>query len=184
MQRLRNIYNQLSATLATLSQREQRLVLFAGTAICVFIVFLISLGFSRRDDAIRSRSHVKSAQLTEMMTLVSTYRTRRAKSAELERRLQASNVRLLTFLDGKARKAGIDLQTQSPRPDIQLEGSQITESSVEITLTEVKLNRLVDFLNAVEAAPEMVTVKYIRIEPRPGSAALTAWLTIAAYHLN
>jgi general secretion pathway protein M len=53
-----------------------------------------------------------------------------------------------------------------------------------VTLTDVKLNRLVDFLQAVEAGPGIVKVKYLRLEPRPAQETVTAWLTVATYKLK
>jgi general secretion pathway protein M len=61
---------------------------------------------------------------------------------------------------------------------------KIVESSVELTLTDVTLGKLVDFLQSVERGPGVVKVKYLRIEPRPSDQLLTAWTTIATYKLN
>ena len=71
----------------------------------------------------------------------------------------------------------------SAKADVTLEGDKIVESAVELSLTDVKLNRLLDFLTAVESAPGgLVKVKYLRMEPRPAQETLSAWLTIATYH--
>ena len=51
-------------------------------------------------------------------------------------------------------------------------------------MPDVKLNRLLEFLQAVEGAPGVVKVKYMRLEPRVASESITAWLQIATYHLK
>ena len=83
-----------------------------------------------------------------------------------------------------AKKKGVELPTINPKADVALEGTKIVESSVEVTLTDVKLNRLLEFLQAVEGGPGVVKVKYMRLEPRVSNESITAWLQIATYHLK
>ena len=55
---------------------------------------------------------------------------------------------------------------------------------MELTLTDVQLTKLVDFLCSVEQGPGVVRVKFLRIEPRTKDGMLTAWTTVAAYRLK
>lgn len=183
----------LQATIQTsfgaLSSREKRMVGGAGLAIAVFVVFMVSFSFSNKADAIRRRTAEKLLKLDEVQTLAAGYRDAKARQDALEGQLRASNVRLVSYLEEKAKPAGIELPSINPKADVPLEGSKIVESAVEVTLTDVKLNRLVDFLQAIEAGPGIVKVKYLRLEPRPNSAipengTVTAWLTVATYKLK
>jgi len=60
----------------------------------------------------------------------------------------------------------------------------IVESTVELTLTDVPLSKLVAFLALVERGPGVVRVKSLRIEPRLKENVLTAWATVATYKLK
>ena len=120
---------------------------------CFFAVFLVTVVFSNKADAIRKRTAGKIAKLEEVQALASGYREARAAQDAIERQLQASNLRLMSYVEEKGQKAGLEIPTINPKSDITLEGTKIVESAVEVTLTDVKLNRLLDFLASLEAGP-------------------------------
>lgn len=181
---MNQLLTSLQASFATLSSRERRMVLIAGAAVALFVVFLITFNFSNSADAIRRRTQNKIARLEEVQDLAATYRDAKGVQSAMEQRLAASNVRLISYLEDKATKAGLNIPSINPKADSLLDGDKIVESAAEFTLTEVQLNRLVDFLAAVEAGPGVVKVKYLRIEPRVKDETLTAWVTVATYHLK
>ena len=179
---MRELIAKLQATFATLSQRERRMVAGGGAAFGIFILFLITFSFSSHADAIRERTMTKIRKLDDVQTLAAGFRDTESKRLAVETQLKSSNIRLLTYLEEKAQRAGIELPSINPKADVTLEGEKIVESAVELSLTDVKLNRLLDFLTAVESAPGgLVKVKYLRLEPRVANETLTAWLTIATY---
>lgn len=173
---------QLTAAFNTLSQRERRLVALCGTAVAAFVIFLVMWSFSSKADDIKRRTATKARLLEQVQTLASTYREGKAVQEAMERQLAASNVRLVSFIEERGSQAGLDIPSINPKADVTLDGDKIVESSAELTLTDVPLNRLVDFLHAVEAGPGIVKVKYLRIEPRPANETLTAWVTVATWH--
>lgn len=174
----------LQNTFATLSVRERRLVAIAGVAVTAFIVFIVMLSFSNKADAIRARTVTKLHKLDEVQQLAAGYREARATQDATERQLASSNVRLISYLEERATQRGLELPTINPRADVTIEGTKIVESGVELTLTDVKLNRLIDFMQAIEAGPGIVKLKYLRLEPRVQNESVTAWLTVATYHLK
>jgi general secretion pathway protein M len=179
---LQGLKASLSTSFSTLTQRERRLVVAAGVAVSVFVIFMVLFSFSSKADGIRRRTQEKLLKLEEVQALAGGYRDRAAAQEALERQLQASNVRLISYLEEKSKKAGLELPSFNPKPEVPLEGSRILENAVELTLTDVKLNRLVDFLTAVEAGPGLVKVKHLRLEPRIQNETVTAWLTVVTYH--
>lgn len=150
----------------------------------IFIVFLVTFRFSASATAIRARTAQKIEKLSRVQDLAASYNQSKAQREMAERQLAASNIRLSSFLEDVAKQKGVELPTINPKADVPLEGTKIVESSVEVTLTDVKLNRLLEFLQAVESAPGVVKVKYMRLEPRVSSESITAWLQIATYHLK
>jgi general secretion pathway protein M len=184
MSALTDLQAQLQSQLAALSAREKRMLGGASAAVGIFIVFTVFFSFNNTANQIRDRTSKKIVQLEEVQTLASGYREAKAKQDMLENQLRVSNVRLVSYLEDKAKPAGIELPSINPKADIPLEGSKIIESSVEVTLTDVKINRLIDFMTSVEAGPGIVKIKYMRLEPRPAQETVTAWLTIATYKLK
>jgi general secretion pathway protein M len=184
MATLTTLRGQLASSFSTLSLRERRLVVVAVAALLGFALFMLLFSFSSKADAIRRRTQEKIVKLEEVQALAAGYRDQKNAQEALERQLQASNVRLISYLEEKSKKAGLELPSFNPRADVALENSHIQESAVELTLTDVKLNRLVDFLTALEAGPGLVKVKYLRLEPRTQNESVTAWLTVSTYHLK
>ena len=180
----RQLLNNLQNSFATLGARERKAVMFGGVAVAAFIVFLVTWNFSSSADAIRKRTQGKLARLEEVQELAATYRDAKGVQDAMEQRLASSNVRLISYLEEKGNKAGLSIPSINPKADVTLEGDKIIESAAEFTLSDVPLNRLVDFLAAVEAGPGVVKVKYLRIEPRLKDETLTAWVTVATYHVK
>jgi general secretion pathway protein M len=184
MSAITDLQNTIQTSFAALSAREKRMVGGAALAVSFFAVFMVIFSFGSKADSIRRRTAEKIIKLEEVQTLAGGYRDAKAKQDALEAQLRASNVRLVSYLEEKAKPAGIELPSINPKADMPLEGSKIVESAVEVTLSDVKLNRLVDFLQAVEAGPGIVKVKNLRLEPRPAQETVTAWVTIATYRLK
>jgi general secretion pathway protein M len=184
MNQLKELLTRAQAWFGTLTQRERRLVALAGAGVVAFALFLVIFTFSSTATTIRNRTANKVRQLDEVQTLAAGFRESEAKRAALEAQLRASNVRLPSYLEEKGNKAGLDIPSINPRPDVTLGGEKIIEQSVEVTLNDIKINRLVDFLTYVEQGPGMVKVKYLRVEPRPANETLTAWVTVATYRLK
>ena len=120
----------------------------------------------------------------EYMNRAIRYRDAKGLQEAMEGRLAASNVRLISYLEEKGNKAGLSIPSINPKADVVLDGEKIVESAAEFTLTDIPLNRLVDFLAAVEAGPGVVKVKYLRMEPHLKDETLTAWVVVATYHLK
>ncbi len=174
----------LTAAFSTLSQRERRMVTAAGFAVMAFALFMVVFTFSNKANTIRSRTTAKVKALEELQDLAGTFREAKAAQEVMERQLQGNNVRLLTYLEDKGTRAGLEIPSINPKADVTLDGDKIVESSAEFTLTDVKLNRLVDFLTLVEQGPGVVKVKYLRVEPKVATETLTAWVTVATYRLK
>jgi len=181
---LRQLLNSLQNSLATLSSRERKLVMVGGVAVGLFAVFLVTWSFSNGAEAIRKRTQNKLVRLEQVQELAATYRDAKGVQDAMEQRLAASNVRLISYLEEKGNKSGLSIPSINPKAELTLEGDKIVESAAEFTLTDVQLNRLVEFLAAVEAGPGVVKVKYLRLEPHLKEETLTAWVVVATYHLK
>jgi general secretion pathway protein M len=184
MSAISDLQSNLSNSFSALSLREKKMLSFAGLAVLVFVVFMILFSSGKRATAIRNNTRTKIGSLEEVQALASGYGEAKSKQSQLEMQLQSSNVRLISFLEEKAAKAKIELPSINPKADVPLDNSKIVESSVELTLTDVKLNRLLEFVQSIEAGPGIVKVKYLRLEPRVAQETITAWLTISTYKMK
>jgi general secretion pathway protein M len=181
---MKQLLNDLRLRFEQLSGRERRLVMAAGSAVLLFILFLTVMTFSNSANGYRRRTQDKLAKLQEVQQLAASFSQATAARNAVEAQLTNSDVRLLTYISDKASAAGLDAPNMTPKGEVGIGDGKIVESSIELTFTDVDLRKLTDFLRTVESGPGIIKVKYLRLEPRPASDTLTAWATVATYRLK
>ena len=185
MEKLRGLLNDAKAWFERLSNRERQMVLGTGGAVMAFVLFVIIFSFASSADGYRKRTEQKLAKLREVQALAASYREATQERQGVEQQLTGSDVRLMSYIEEKATQAGLTVPNMTPKNDVGIgDDGQIVESSVELTLTDVDLRKLHDFLSAVERGPGVVKVKSLRLEPRDASETLTAWTTVATYKMK
>jgi general secretion pathway protein M len=184
MDRLRQRWADFQTWLRGLSRREKVLLGSATAAVVAFVLFIILLSLASAADDTRRRTANKLSQLATAQALSQSYAdAERARKAD-EAQLATSGVSLITYLEEKGVQSGLEIPALTPKADAPIGDGRIIESTVELTLTDVPLSKLVSFLSAVERGPGMVRVKSLRIEPRTKDNVLTAWATVATYKLK
>lgn len=184
MERLTALLADLQSWIQRLTPRERRLVAGAVSAGCVFVLFLILIAFSASAAGYRRRTNQKMAKLKDVQTLAASYRESEQSRQAMERQLTGNKLSLMSYLEEKGSSSGLSIPTMNQKPEVLIADGKIVENAVELTLTDISINRLVDFLSSVERGPGLVKVKYLRIEPRASNQTLTAWATIATYRLK
>ena len=183
MNRFREALASAEQYLTRLSARERLLV---GVAAATFVAATIGIGSLGVSRAIRRREgsiEAKTKALAEISNLASTYRERDLRRRQLEERLKTP-VKLFTFIDDISKQQGVEIGDMQDRGSTT--GSdKISESIVEFDLNKLTLDKLTNFLNAIEHGPHLVKVKKVRIRTRlddPNS--VDASLTVATYSMG
>jgi len=184
MNPFRQLLNDLRVRFEQLSGREKRLVMAAGGAVLVFILFITVISFSNSANTHRRRTQEKLTKLQQVQQLAASYNQATAARNAIEQQLTNSDVRLLSYVSDKATAAGLDAPNMTPKGEVGIGDGKIMESTMELYFTDVDLRKLTDFLRSVESGPGIVKVKHLRIEPRPATQTLTAWATVATYKLK
>ena len=184
MDKLRTLIADFVAWFLSRSERERKLLVVCASAVLLFVLFLTFFSFANTASSTRRRTEYKETQLRQVEDLAASYNQAQSKREMAEQQLSRNNVQLISYLEEKGTAAGLDIPTINPKGDVPIGDGSIIESSVELTLTDVQLGKLVDFLSSVERGPGIVKVKYLRLEPRPADQVLTAWATIATYKLK
>jgi len=183
MNQLRLLWGNAQNWFANLSTRERRMVLAAGGAVLVFAIFFTLNSLSNVGHSTERRIQDKIGKLEEVEELAASFRESETKRQALERQLSNNGIKLISFIQEKGTAAGLDIQTMNPKNDAPLGESNIIESAVELTLTDVNIRKLTDFLTNVELGGA-VKVKTLRMEPHPKTESLTAWVTIVTYRMK
>jgi len=184
MDRLRQLWADAQTWLSGLSRREKVLLGSASATVVAFVLFVTLFALANAADDTRRRTATKLTQLAAAQALSQSYaEAERARKVD-EAQLSTTGVSLITYLEERGAQAGLDIPALTPKADAPVGDGRIIESTVELTLTDVPLSKLVAFLSAVEHGPGMVRVKSLRLEPRPKENVLTAWATVASYKLK
>lgn len=167
-----------------LTARERLMVSAAGGGGLVFVVFLTLFLLAIAADSTRHRTESKLKRLAEAEQLATGFAEAERARKQAEADLTGNEVSLISYLEDKGGQSGLDIPSLTPKGEIPVGDGRIVESTVDLTLTDVQLTKLVNFLSAVERGPGVVRVRSLRIEPRIKDNVLTAWTTIAAYKLK
>ncbi len=160
--------------------RERIMLAGMAAGVVLGLVALISLGFAHAIHRRELSIAAKTKSLKEITQLAATYAERSRARQMLEQRLKAK-VALFTFIDDVSKREHIEIG------DMQDHGSntgqdKITESTVELDLNKLTLDKLTDFLNALERDTHLIKVKKIRLRGRIDDPnAVDVSMTIAAY---
>jgi general secretion pathway protein M len=185
MGQLRGLLNDVRVWFERLSSRERNMVLGVGATVLTVLVFAILFSFASSASRYRKNTETKLGQLREVQTLAASYRQAQQERQVVEQQLTASNVRLISYIEDKATRAGLAVPNMTPKGDEGMgDDGQIIRSSVELTFTDVDLRKLYDFLQTVESGPGVVKVTSLRMEPRASSETLTVWTTVSTYRMK
>jgi general secretion pathway protein M len=184
MEQIKALWNELQTWYAGLTQRERTLVTIASAAVLAFALFVTLYTTSSSAASTRRRTEHKLQQLAEAQQLAASFRESERARQAAEQRLVGANVQLISYLSDVGTRAGLDIPAMNPKGDLPLGDGKIVESAVELTLTDVTLDKLYSFLTTVENGPGIIQVKYLRIEPRPATQTLTAWVNVATYRMS
>jgi general secretion pathway protein M len=183
MNRLRRLWGEVESYYQKLTVRERNLVSLAGACLAVLLVGVAGIGLASAIHRKQSAVDTKTKALAQLGTLASTFAERTRVRSQLEQRLK-NPVRLFTYIDEIAKKQGIEIGDMQDRGSVT-GADKITESLVEFDLSRMTLDRLTQFLDAIEQNPQMIKIKKIRVRTRLDDPnAVDASLTVAAYSLG
>jgi type II secretory pathway component PulM len=174
----------VSAALARLSPRERNLVMVCSLALIVGIIFFTGHAISNAINHRIARIASKTTQLEQVAQLTAGFAQAERERNDLERKLSTSNVRLIALVGELGKKLGVDIGGMSDKGAAPAGDGKISESSVEIQLLHIDLDRLTRFLHAIEQSQGIVKVKRIQVRPRSDEQVLDAYLTVATYQVS
>ncbi|MBX5483817.1 MAG: type II secretion system protein M [Myxococcaceae bacterium] len=184
MEQLRVLINNVTGWFAQLSTREKRLVTGTGAAVGVFILFLIFAGFQSAASRHRRAIETGLQNVQVIEALAANYRESERERQSVERQLSQSNLQLISYLEDRGEQAGLRIGSLNPKGEHPLEGGQIHATTVEVNLSDVTIDKLVNFLSSVERGPGVIRVERIRLDPRPDSQTINASTTISTYSMK
>ncbi len=163
---MKELIARIQATLANLSPRERLLVAGAGG---VFLVLVLLVGVINPVLSASSRASRRVEAAEEELRAVQILRSRydevNARMASVEQRIQSGpQGEIFTVLESLARASAVTVDSMEPRTAPA--SDDYRETKVQVILRGVTLAQLVNYLQRIESAPQLLSIKSLRIRTR------------------
>jgi type II secretory pathway component PulM len=146
---VKELLARIRAALDNLSRREYLLLVAAGA---VFLIIVLLIGVVNLRSA--------SSGATQ-----SRYDEIDARMASVEQRIQSGpRGEIFTTLESLARASAVTVDSMEPRTSPASEDYQ--ETKVQVILRGVTLPQMVNYLQRIESAPQLLSIKSLRIRTR------------------
>ncbi|MDH5307160.1 MAG: type II secretion system protein M [Myxococcales bacterium] len=157
----------VATTYAGLAPRERLLISTAGALFGIAVLYLIVvspiLNAAERSD---ERLVTADQQLRLMQRLRREYDDVEQRLADVEGRIRSSpRGNLRTALETLAGEASVKVESMEPQASPA--NDTYRETKVEVGLRSVTLAQIVNYLHRIESAPQVLSVKALRIRTRP-----------------
>lgn len=158
LENLKNYY-------ARLSDREQMIFLLSCCGGGVFLLFLIYSIMLASNVAMSSTISTNRANLQKVADLGAKYRGLSQKIDEMDRLISQTpaNFRLATELENLASQSSVKIESIKDKP-----GSPhkfYSETQAQVTIEQVQLRQLIDFLFAIENSQKAMRISTLQIKP-------------------
>jgi len=183
MERLRALIADALQYVQNASPRERRLLLFAGGGVLAFLLLVLWAGFGRSITRQEDGLSEKRASFEKVQRLAAGYGQQEQERQLLEARLRQSPPALMGFVDGLARQEGVEIGSMADRGVVGGgQNGRPRESSVEVSLGKVPLEKLMRLLQSIERSPGVVRVRRLRLRKAQESKdTLDVTLTVSAW---
>jgi general secretion pathway protein M len=164
MEKFRALLADAQAWLAAASPREKRLLALAAGGVLTFIVLIGWATFSSSIRKAQDSLDEKRDDFEKISRLAAGYGAQEQERQLLEARLRQSPPALMSFVDTTAKNSGVEVGGMSDRGVVSGgQNGRPKESSVEVNLGKVPLDKLVKLLQDVERSPGVVRVRRLRL---------------------
>ena len=163
---MKELWRRLVAAFGGLSRNERLLVSVAGGLLVVTVLWL-ALAMPLLASARRVAEHADAAE--QQVQAVRGLRTRfdevNGRLAAVEARIRSGPTgEIFTSLEQMASASAVKIDSMEPRTSPASE--EYRETKVQVSLKGVTLAQLVGFLSRIDDAPQMLSVKSLRIRTR------------------
>jgi general secretion pathway protein M len=183
MEKLRALLADAQQYVAAASPRERRVLMLAAAGIVAIFILLLWIGFSssirRHEDALEE----KRLAFERVQKLAAGFGREEQERQLLEARLRQSPPALMGFVDGIAKQEGVEIGSMSDRGVVAGgQGGRPRESSVEVNLGKVPLDKLMRLLQDIERSPGVVRVRRLRVRKSSDNKdTLDVTMTVSAW---
>ena len=162
----------LRAAFERLSARERVLV---GAVAALFVVLFVTLGvvspLLSASERARERATAAERELEAVERMRAELDEIQGRLSSVERRIRSGpRGNIFTTLESLASQSGVKVDSMEPQTAPTSEDYR--ETKVQVALKDVSLAQLADYLHRIESAPQLLSIKSLRIRTRQDQSAL------------
>jgi type II secretory pathway component PulM len=168
-----------------LGAREKRYILAgAGIAIAILLVQFAIVPFWEDRERVAKSIETQEKILNEMNTQLAEYRLLKRDMDSLQRAIESRppNFTLYSFVERKAREAGVRGNIKSINPSRGLSAGSYEETMAEVSLEKITTRQLVQFLYLADSPHDAVRIRKLTVRKSTESPEyLAATVQLATY---
>jgi type II secretory pathway component PulM len=154
--------------LANLSERERLLLGGVGGLLGLLLVYAVLV---RPVLGLRGRAVARVAaaeqDMASMTRLQAEYDEVNGRLAAVEQRIkQGPTGNIFTTLESLAKQSAIAVDSMEPEATPTTSGARYRETKVQVVLKGVTLAQIVSYLQGIESAPQLLSIKSLRLHTR------------------
>jgi type II secretory pathway component PulM len=164
---VKELWSRLRAAWDNFSPNERALLSVMGVLVGLFLLQLVVVEPVRSAiESARTRAETAEQQLELMNRLRGEFAEVQGRLSAVEMRVQRVRERrnIFTLLESLAGRSSVKVDTMEPQP--AQESDRYRETRVAVSLKNVTLTQTVTYLNNLESADELLSVKSLRIRSR------------------
>ena len=175
--------SQFATAFERLSGREQIMVVFMILALIGMIVGFGGYFVNRDLSSSKKSIDAKIEKLKEIAELRSDYQRRLNEQKRLADEVRKNkDTRILSYLEGLSKKANIEMKNASERQGEATGSDLVKVEAAEVTIQNVSLDRLYEFLRQIEEGNRLVKVRRLKIKTRfDNKEMLDATVTVGTF---
>ena len=157
-------------------KRREKITIIAGGifVICFLLLQFVFSPYLQSSRKLDSSIAKKKQERVELQLLQQEYRSLKNETGGIRDQLakRPANFSLFSFLDARARDAGIKDYINYMKPSLSEGEDDLQESTVEMKLIGISLEQIVEYLKVIESPQNLVSVKRISIQESSKDAGL------------
>lgn len=172
----------LSRKLGELSARERILLAIMMAVISTGLVFVVVWTAAGALRELSGGNDERRDVMLELLGQRASFAAQQAEQTELDEKLSNNELRLSSFIEGCATRAGLSAPTEFNDRQTPREGG-ITAFETSATFQGVELADFDRLMNELRATEELIYIQAVSLEPGRGRSAdsLTAEITLVTY---
>jgi type II secretory pathway component PulM len=169
---MRTLWTRIWTAFRNLSPRERLLVGSAGGVLLLGVVwFGLVMPLIAASNRVSASADAGEQQLAAITRLRREYDEVAGRLAAVEQRIRSeARGNLRTTLETLASQAQVKVESMEPQATPA--NDRYTETKVEVALTGATLPQAITYLHKIEMAPQVLSVKSLRIRTRPDKPEL------------